>query len=364
MKSDLQKTPLYKQHIALGARMVGFGGWDMPVQYEGILAEYEQTRKRAALFDISHMGEFIIEGDCVSTGFDRLVTMNIKDMPIKSCRYGAMLNEDAGTLDDLIVFRMEQEKWFVVVNAATTPKDVEHIQKNLSSGASFKDVSAEMGKIDVQGPLARDVLSALVKDIERLEYYTFDFFDLLGKNVLISRTGYTGELGYEIYYPWNKTVELWDTFLKDKRVKPVGLGARDVLRLEMGYSLYGHELSEDISPLEAGLNRFVDWDKDFLGKEALLAQKVEGVRRKVVGLASLTRRTPREGHKIYSEQGKGIGVVTSGTFSPVCNQGIGLGFVVTDEVKMGKKIFFGDDKNKISATISSRFVYKGSSLKN
>ncbi len=363
MQATLQKTPLYDNHTSLDARIVEFGGWAMPVQYDGILAEYKQTRTHTALFDISHMGEFIMEGDCVEIGLDRLVTSAIADMPIKSCRYGAMLNEQGGVLDDLIVFRIEKEKWFIVVNASTTEKDAQHIQKHLKPGTTFQDVSLKTGKIDIQGPLAREVLSPLAPGIEKLNFYTFDHFDLLGQHVLISRTGYTGELGYEIYFPWEHTPELWQKLLEHKHVKPAGLGARDLLRLEVGYSLYGHELDENTSVLESGLNRFIDFKKNFFGKESLLKQKESGLKRKLIGFIADSRRSPRQGHKIYSESQDEIGEVTSGSFSPHLQKGIGLGFVLTEEGIRDKKIFFGNDKNKIPAIITPKIFYKNGSLK-
>jgi len=361
-EEQYQRTPLFDEHNALNARMVPFGGWEMPVQYEGILKEHAHTREAASIFDISHMGEFIIEGNCVESGLDRLVTMSLSDLPIRSCRYGCMPNEQGGVIDDLIVFRLEQEKWFIVVNGATTQKDAAHFQKHLTASSKFMDVSPQTGKIDIQGPASREVLSSFVARIDKLDYYTFDFFDLLGENVLISRTGYTGELGYEIYYPWNKTKELWQALIAHDKVKPAGLGARDVLRLEMGYSLYGHELGEDISPLESGLNRFIQFEKDFIGKNVLVAQKNEGLKRKIVGLISETRRAPREGYQIYLESGEAIGKVTSGTFSPCLNSGIGLGFVDVQHAGQGSKIFFGDDKNKNVAVIVPRTFYKSNSL--
>ena len=361
---QLQKTPLYNSHLALKAKMVSFGGWDMPVQYEGILAEYDQTRTSVAIFDISHMGEFIIEGDAIDSGLDRLVTMDIVSMPIQSCRYGAMLNDQGGVLDDLIVFRLEEEKWFLVVNAATTVKDAEHLQKHLTSQAKFIDVSAQTGKIDVQGPRSRDVLNGLVEGISRLDYYTFDFFDLLGENVLISRTGYTGELGYEIYYSWDKIETVWNALLKNDLVKPAGLGARDLLRLEVGYSLYGHELSEQRTPLETGLNRFVDFDKDFIGKEVLAQQQTEGVPYKIIGLISETRRAPRSEQLIYNEAGEHIGEITSGGFSPYLQKGIGLGLVKASVTQKGDQIFFGNDKTKNLAEVTKKIFYKNGSLKN
>ena len=360
----LKRTPLYDDHVALKARMVPFGGWEMPVQYEGILAEYEQTRRAAAIFDTCHMGEFVVEGDARPCGLDRLVTMSLNDLPVKSCRYGLLLNQEGGVVDDLIVFRLDKTQWFIVVNGATTRKDAFHFQKNLKKGTFFKDISSQTGKIDLQGPLARDVLKPLVAGIEKLDYYTFDYFDLLGEYVLVSRTGYTGELGYEIFYPWGKIKRVWQELLKNSNVKPAGLGARDVLRLEMGYSLYGHELEENISPLEAGLNRFIDFNKEFIGKEALLKQQEAGISRKLVGLLSDNRRTPRSGHKIYASDQQEIGLVTSGSFSPGLNAGIGLGFVRSASATQGEKIFFGDDKNKISAIITGKSFYKQGSLKN
>ncbi|HLF17281.1 MAG TPA: glycine cleavage system aminomethyltransferase GcvT [Candidatus Omnitrophota bacterium] len=363
-QTSLKRTPLYEAHLALNAKMVPFGGWEMPLQYEGILAEYEQTRKRCAIFDISHMGEFIVEGDAKISGLERIVTMPLSDMPVRTSRYGTMLNEAGGTIDDCIVFRLETEKWFIVVNGATTEKDAAHIRKNLTKQSTFKDVTFDLGKIDIQGPLSRDILKALAPQVTRLAYFQFDFFDLLGENVLISRTGYTGELGYEIFYPWDKTEKLWKEFLKNDKVKPAGLGARDVLRLEVGYSLYGHELDETINPLEAGLARFVDFNKDFIGKDALLKLKEKGLKRKIVGVISDNRRSPRQSNKIFSENDEEIGYVTSGTFSPSVTRGIGLGFVKCGFEAQDKKIFFGDEKNKNSAMITSKIFYKSGSLKN
>ncbi|MCK5012550.1 MAG: glycine cleavage system aminomethyltransferase GcvT [Candidatus Omnitrophica bacterium] len=357
-----QKTPLYDEHITLKARMVGFGGWEMPVQYEGILKEHARTRHGVSIFDISHMGEFIIEGDCVESGLERIVTMSLRDLPVRSCRYGCILNERGGVIDDLIVFRMEERKWFIVVNGATTKKDAKHFQKHLKKEAVFRDVSLQTGKIDIQGPLSLNVLSSFVADVEKLNYYTCDYFDLLGERVLIGRTGYTGELGYEIYFPWDKIKDLWRQLIEHDSVEPAGLGARDILRIEMGYSLYGHELGEDISPLESGLNRFISFEKDFIGKSALLKQKEEGLKKKIAGISSKSRRAPRCGQKIYLESGGEIGVITSGTFSPSLKTGIGLGFVAVQHAHQGTVVLFGDSKGKSTATISSRAFYKSGSL--
>ena len=343
--------------------MVPFGGWDMPVQYQGILQEYEQTRQRAGLFDISHMGEFIVHGDPQATGLDRIVTQSLTDLPVKSCRYGGMLNGAGCVLDDLIVFRIEEEKWMIVVNAGTIEKDAKQIKAHLSDDAQFEDITFQTGKLDLQGPLARSVLQRLVPDIAKLNYYTFDFFSVLGENVLISRTGYTGELGYEIYCPWNRTEDFWNELLKDSNVGAIGLGARDVLRLEVGYGLYGHELNEQSTALECGLKRFIDFEKDFIGKSSLLKKIDDPKRKRLIGLISSSRRSPRADQAVYSLNGQRIGTVTSGSFSPHLEKGIGIAFLETPEYKIGDQILFGNEKSNSEAVLSSKIFYKGGSLK-
>lgn len=360
---QLKQTPLYQEHISLNARMVPFGGWEMPLQYAGILAEYDQTRREVSIFDTSHMGEFVVEGEAKESGLDRIVTQPIQDMPVKSCRYGAMLNNNGRVMDDLIVYRLSNEKWMIVVNGATMQKDAAQFEEHIKPQGTFTNNSDRTGKLDIQGPLSREVLSSFIEDIQKLDYYTFDEFEVLGEKAIVSRTGYTGELGYEIYFPWDRTQELWKEILK-RDVKPAGLGVRNVLRIEMCYNLYGHELEEDISPLEAGLNRFIDWEKDFIGKEALLRQKKSGTKRKLICFVSESRRSPRAQHKIYSKRdGEEIGIVTSGTFSPSLKQGIGLGFIDRERGSRGETILFGDEKNKLPAQISGRPFYKDGSVK-
>ena len=363
MDAAIKNTPLVEEHVNLGAKMVEFAGWNMPLQYEGILQEFEYNRKGVSIFDCSHMGEFILEGDLRESGLDRIVTQPLKDMPVKTCRYGTMLNVQGGTIDDLIVYRIAQEKWMIVVNAANIDKDRRHFQSHLSRSANFQDVSMQTAKLDLQGPMSRDVLSRLVPDIGRLEYYTFDEFDLLGERVIISRTGYTGELGYEIYYPWSKVKELWKAIIKNDNVKPTGLGVRDVLRIEMCYPLYGHELDETISPLDSGLKKFLDYSKDFIGKDALLKREADGIKQSPVFFLSQNRRSPRAHHKIYSSNGIELGIVTSGTFSPALGCGIGIGLVHKSQ-KTGDEILFGDEKNKNLAIVGTRPFYKQGSLKN
>ncbi len=360
METSLNNTPLADVHVALGAKMVGFGGWNMPLQYESILAEWEYNRKTVSLFDCSHMGEFMIKGDAVACGLDRIVVQTIVDMPVNTCRYGAMLNENGGVIDDLIVYRKGPEDWMVVVNAANIEKDAAHFRAHLNANARFEDASFKTAKLDLQGPRSRDVLKVLVPGIEQLTYYAFGQFQIAGTPCLISRTGYTGELGYEIYCPWEKCKEIWQNILDNDTVKPTGLGVRDVLRVEMCYSLYGHELDETISPLEAGLDKFIDGNKDFIGRKAVSARPPQ---RTIGCFTSTSRKSPRAGNKIFDAAGNDIGVVTSGTFSPALQAGIGIGFMSRHSKEAGGQVFFGDEKNKAAAIVAKRPFYKNGSLK-
>jgi len=358
--TNLHNTPLADAHVALGAKMVGFGGWNMPLQYESILAEWEHNRKTASLFDCSHMGEFMIKGDAKESGLDRIVTQPITDMPLNSCRYGAMLNDNGGVIDDLIVYRKGPQDWMIVVNAANIEKNARHFRAHLNAGTYFEDASFKTAKLDLQGPQSRDVLKVLVPGIAKLSYYTFDQFQLSGIPCLISRTGYTGELGFEIYCPWEKCKEIWQTILTHATVKPTGLGVRDVLRVEMCYSLYGHELDETVSPLEAGLDKFIDGHKDFIGAKAVSARPV---RRTIGYFTSTSRKSPRAGNRIFDAGNQEIGIVTSGTFSPALQAGIGIGFMDRHSKDAGIEIFFGDEKNKAAAIVAKRPFYKNGSLK-
>lgn len=358
----LLRTALFDQQLALGGKMVPFAGWEMPVQFSGIIKEHAANRQGCSLFDCSHMGEFLIKGPAKS--FEHIVTQTLGDMLPKSCRYGMALNTQGGVMDDLIVYRISSDEWMIVVNASNVVKDREHFKRHMGPDAVFKDISLETAKLDVQGPLSRDVLSRLVPGVTALEYYTFDVFELLGERVIISRTGYTGELGFEIYYPWGKVRTLWEALLSDPRVLPTGLGVRDVLRIEMCYPLYGHELTEEITPVEAGFKKFVDLSRDFFGKEALIALEQKGALRKIVHFVSSSRRAPRQGHFLFSAEGERIGEVVSGTFSPALGRGIGIGFIKKTFTNSGKVIIFGDDKFRETSEIVPRPFYTSGSLKN
>lgn len=321
------KTPLYDIHLALGAKIAPFGGWLMPIQYEGILAEHAHTRNGACVFDICHMGEFMLEADPVLSGFGRIVTQNIISMAGGSCRYGFMLNEQGGVLDDLVVYRINKNNWMLVVNAATTPGDYEHLKKNLSGKYTLRDVSSKTGKLDIQGPQSLDVLTNIFgAGVSKLKYYTFSEFIFQNQPCIISRTGYTGELGYEIYILTDYVIKLWEVLLKDSRVKPAGLGCRDTLRLEMGYPLYGQDLDAAHTPLSAGLIKFVGLSKDFIGKDALLKEQRSGPKEHLICFQADSRRAPRHGFAIFSGD-KRVGTVASGSFSPSLSVGIGMGYV-------------------------------------
>jgi len=322
---NLKRTALFDKHVELGAKNIGFCGWDMPVQYEGILKEHDACRNKAALFDTSHMGEFFFEGNLLFSGINDATTVDVLTLPIGKCKYGFLLNKDGGVIDDLIIYKAGEERLMFVVNASRINIDFKTINDQLHNGV-FTDASDQTSKIDIQGPKAKEILQELVSfDLNELGFFSFAETDIMDSFAIVSRTGYTGELGYELYID-NKVAPLvWDK-LVNRGAVPAGLGARDVLRLEMGYSLYGQELDENTTPIEAGVGFFVKYDKHFTGKEALLKQKEEGAPRKSIPFTTNSKRAPRHGMDIFQNDQK-IGVVTSGTFSPCVSSGIGIGSV-------------------------------------
>jgi aminomethyltransferase len=359
----LLETPLFAEHQQLGALLAPFGGWNMPIQYEGIIAEHRWCREQAALFDICHMGEFLYVGDIVAGGLEDVFTFSVATIPVGRSRYGFLLNEQGGIIDDLIVFRIAENQAMIVTNAATADNDFAVIKGRLQGG-EFSNLSAATAKLDLQGPLAREVITShLDPAVGTLPYFKFMPTTVLGVPALVSRTGYTGELGYEIFLPANKVVELWRQLLADPRVKPAGLGARDLLRLEMGYSLYGSDLSPEISPLEAGLGAFVNFDTAFVGKEALLAQLKIGAERAKIAFKVNSRRTPRHDYAILVD-GTQVGHVTSGAFSPMLGCGIGLGLVSPAAADLGTRLTVTDGKAVLDAAVCELPFYTGSSLRN
>ena len=359
----LKSTTINRIHHEMGALMAPFGGWDMPIQYEGIIAEHRWCREKAALFDICHMGEFMFRGDVESSGLEDMFTFSVKSIPVGRSKYGFLLNDRGGVIDDLIVFRIAQDEVMIVVNAATAPNDFSVISSRLTGG-DFSDVSEVTGKLDLQGPLSRDVIAGLLGDaVKGIPYFRFERMKVLGVDAIVSRTGYTGELGYEIFLPSASVSELWERLLEDLRVKPAGLGARDVLRLEVGYSLYGSDIDESTTPLEAGLAPFVNMEKSFVGKNALLEQQKSGLSRTRVAFRVNSRRTPRHGFGIFSGDSR-VGDVTSGVFSPMLGCGIGIGFVKPGFDTPGSIITISHERTVMEASVCGLPFYTGGSLRN
>ena len=358
----LLQTPLLKRHRDLKALMAPFGGWDMPIQYEGIIVEHGWCRKKAALFDICHMGEFLFQGDFEACGLEDVFTFSVKTIPVGRSRYGFLLNGQGGIIDDLIVFRLAQDKAMIVTNAATIARDFSVINSRLRGGC-FTDISRDTGKLDVQGPLAREVMLSLFGEkIATIPYFKWIDLEVLGVAAIVSRTGYTGELGYEIFLPATRVCELWDLLLKDGRVRVAGLGARDILRLEMGYSLYGSDIDETTTPLEAGLEVFVNFDKDFVGRDALLNQKSQGLTRRKAAFQVDGRRAPRDGYQICSGE-ETVGSVTSGVFSPALGRGIGIGFVKPSAALIGTPLTIRHERISMEATVCELPFYRDGSLR-
>lgn len=335
-----RQTPLYLRHEELGAKFVEFGGWLMPVSYQGILEEHRDVRTSAGIFDLCHMGEITVAGDRALEVIQEAMTNDASTLAEGKAQYSLLCRPDGGILDDIIVYR-RKEDFLLVVNAANREKDWAWLKEQNRGRAELADVSDEMGLIAVQGPKAEEICSALTDEVlEDLGYFTHTEGEVAGVPCLISRTGYTGEDGLEIYMPVQYAGKVWDALLEagGDDLQPVGLGARDTLRLEAGYTLYGNDIDEATNPLEAGLGWVVAWDKgDFIGKEALAAVKEKGVSRRLVGFEMLERGIPRHGYPIQTEQGE-VGIVTSGTMSPTLGKAIGMGYVQRDLAQVGTEL--------------------------
>ncbi len=328
----MKRTPLYERHLALGGQMINFGGWELPVQYHGIIKEHEQTRNAAGLFDVSHMGEISVKGPGALRFLQRMVTNDVAAAQDFQAVYSPMCNENGGTVDDLLVYRQDSRSFLLVVNAANTEKDFEWLQSHASGDAEVRNVSDEYAQLALQGPYAERILQKLCdKPLSDIGFYRFRTdVRVAGVTAVVSRTGYTGEDGFELYIRPDKSSEVWDRLLEAGQsdgLMPAGLGARDTLRFEAALPLYGHELSDSISPLEAGLGIFVKLDKeDFIGKSALAKQKAAGLSRRIVGFEMTGRGIPRAQMTVL-HHGAAAGVVTSGGFAPSVGKNIGMALV-------------------------------------
>lgn len=320
------RTLLFDTHVALGARMAPFGGWDMPIQYEGILAEHAATRTTATVFDTCHMGEFELRGATALDDLERLLTMNVRDLDIGRCRYGYLLKDDGGVIDDLTCYRFGPDHFWLIVNAGTLDGDAAWIRRHLSDTTEFTDLSPATGKLDIQGPQAKELTeTALGVSLPPLGYFTFTPMSIGGVECVVSRTGYTGEFGYELYVPAAHTVDFWQR-LTAAGIAPAGLGARDTLRLEMGYPLYGHELDETRTPVAAARGAFLDRAKDFIGKPACERDLANGCLRYLCGLVLDGRRAARA-HDIVKKDGVTVGEITSGSLAPSLGVAVAMAYL-------------------------------------
>ena len=362
IQNNNKNTPLIEEHIAAGAKITPFAGWNMPMMYAGIIKEYKSCRGRTAVFDTCHMGEFIYRGDLSHPSLQYAVTQDVSSMPVGSCKYGFILNEDGGIIDDQVILKLADDEAMFVVNAGTRLYDYEVLSERITSG-ELTDVSMNIAKIDIQGPMSRDVIKEALGIEHDPGFYRCWKQDLYGEGIIMSRTGYTGELGYEIYIDKSIASDTWRRLLADERVSPAGLGARDILRLEMGYSLYGSELDEETTPLQAGLEKFVAFNTDFAGKTALLKEKEEGLEKTKVVFRAESRRSPRHGYRIIQNE-ENIGYVTSGCFSPALSCGIGLGYLTSGEEPGGiLQLISEDGTASMDARIAQLPFYRGGSLK-
>jgi aminomethyltransferase len=359
----MKNTALSEVHVKAGAKMVPFAGYNMPVQYAGINAEHETVRKAVGVFDVSHMGEFILKGDKALDLIQRVTSNDASKLYDGKVQYSCLPNKDGGIVDDLLVYRIDEQTYMLVVNASNIEKDWNWISQFNTEGVPMKDISERTSLLAVQGPRAAEALQSLTDiDLASMEYYTFKKGTFAGiDNVVVSATGYTGAGGFELYVDNEHAEAIWNAVFKAGEsfgIKPIGLGARDTLRLEMGFCLYGNDIDDTTSPLEAGLGWVTKFSKEFTNSAALADQKAAGVSQKLVGFEMIDRGIPRHDYEIVDADGNNIGKVTSGTQSPSLQKAIGMGYVKTEFAKEGTEIYVKIRDNSIKAKIVKPPFYK------
>lgn len=335
---EIKKTCLHDRHVAMGALMSPFAGYDMPIEYAGIVDEHNAVRRDCGVFDVSHMGEVLITGPEAERYVNYIFSNDVTTIVDGQILYGMMLHPTGGVVDDLLVYRRNKENFFLVINAANIDKDVAWIKGNAKDfDVKVEDLSEEFGELAIQGPNAEQVMrDVLGIDNSDLSFYTFKDLTLGGKPAVVSRTGYTGEDGFEVYATPEEIIKIWDKLMESKKCAPCGLGCRDTLRFEAGLPLYGDELADDITPLEATLSMFAKLDKpEMIGKEALIKQKAEGVKRKSVGLELEGNAIPRHGYEVLNAEGETVGVVTTGYHSITLDKSIAMAMVDVNYSKLG-----------------------------
>lgn len=361
----LKRTPLYDIYKDYGAKTIDFGGWDLPVQFSSIKEEHEAVRTKAGLFDVSHMGEITVKGSGSLEFLQMMMTNDITKLQNGAAQYTAMCYENGGTVDDLLVYKMDENNYLLVVNASNIEKDFNWLKEHCTEDVQLINISESIAQLALQGPLAETVLAKLVTDVNLAEIGPFKFKnDVIvdSKKVLLSRTGYTGEDGFELYFDKEDAVSLWKAILQageEYGVLPCGLGARDTLRFEATLALYGQELSVDISPLEAKIGFAVKLNKeaDFIGKEVLKVQKEKGVSRKLVGIEMIDRGIPRHGYPVFAADEQ-IGFITTGTQSPTLKKNIGLALLKTEYTEIGNEVLIEIRGKKLKAKVVSTPFYK------
>jgi aminomethyltransferase len=368
MNAPLKRTPLFDEHVSLGGKIVPFAGFEMPVQYaSGITAEHKAVREAAGLFDVSHMGEFVLTGPQALDLIQRVTVNDANRIEVGQAQYSAMCLEHGGVIDDLIVYRLA-DSWMLVVNAANLDKDLAWIRSNAEGlDVDIEDRSDTTALLALQGPAAREILRPLADiDVDDVHYYRFLEGRIDGAPAIISGTGYTGEDGFELYVSTEDASGLWRRIMAEGEgsgLRPAGLGARDSLRLEVGYALYGNDLDEEHTPLESGLGWITKLDKgDFIGRDALARQKEEGVERRLVGLRLVDKGFPRPGYPVHSG-GEPVGVVTSGTVSPSLGYGVAMGYVPTDLAKAGTELAISVRGREIAAVVQRPPFYTEGSIR-
>lgn len=359
----MKRTPLFDVHVSLGAKMVPFAGFEMPVQYSGLTQEHFAVRENVGMFDVSHMGQFFVEGKEAKALLQNVTTNNLDLIENGKAQYTCLPNDEGGIIDDLIVYKMNDEKYFVVVNASNIEKDFAHIQAHNNFDATLTNASDEMSLIAIQGPKAKETLQKLTSvDLSALPYYSFTEGEVADvKDVIISNTGYTGSGGYELYFQNKDAANLWNALSEagsEFGILPCGLGARDTLRLEKGFCLYGNDIDDTTSPLEAGLGWITKLDKgDFVGKDKIAALKESGITRKLVGFEMQEKAIPRHDYPVLDKEGNTIGKVTSGTMSPMKKVGIGLAYVDTAHSKVDSEIYIQiRNKSVLAKVVKTPFV--------
>ncbi|MDE7465578.1 MAG: glycine cleavage system aminomethyltransferase GcvT [Muribaculaceae bacterium] len=359
MEETLQKTCLHDRHVALGALMSPFGGFDMPIQYAGITEEHNAVRGNVGVFDVSHMGEVRVKGPQACEFVNHIFTNGVTGAPDGQIFYGMMCHENGGVVDDLLVYKVNDEEYFLVINASNIAKDVAWIFKNAEGyDITVTDESPLYGEVAIQGPKAEETVEKVLGiPVEDIVFYTFRIFDLDGEKVIVSRTGYTGEDGFEIYGSHDFTRKVWDK-LMEAGVQPCGLGCRDTLRFEVGLPLYGDELADDITPLEASLSIFVKLDKpEFIGKEALAAQKAEGVKRRIVGIELEGNAIPRHGYPV-EVNGEKVGEITTGYRSISTGKSVAMAMIDKPYDKLGTEVEVRIRKKTFPAKVVKKRFYE------